>query len=407
MVLRASILVLLGALAGCGATLSPVPADAGADAAQADVSGDAGADTADADDAAVEDDVPVIPSGPDDPIGDATPNRWTWVPIEGARCLNNTPTGIGVNVAPNAEGVVMFLMGGGACFNPSTCAGAFHAEGFRESAFRLETAALSAVGPLSRTDANNPFRTWSYVYIGYCTGDVHAGDNPEGVVIDGVRYVFTGHRNVRLALRRLVPTFRGVRRVLVTGVSAGGFGAAFNYDQIATAFGPQVDVSLVDDSGPPLEDDRLAPCLQQTWRTLWNLDATLPADCADCRGQANGGGIVRLVDYLARKYPTRRLGIVSSMGDDTIRNYFSWGRGGDCNRRAPMTRDDFRDGLLAIRRRVQGTNFRSYFIESNNHTWILFPDWNTTRVGGTSLRDWVSGIAMGEGEVMNLGPGAP
>jgi hypothetical protein len=221
------------------------------------------------------------------------------------------------------------------------------------------------------------------------------------------RYVFTGHRNVRLALRRLVPTFRNVRRVHVTGISAGGFGAAYNYDQIATAFGPSVDVSLLDDSGPPLEDDQLAPCLQRTWRTLWNLDATLPADCAECRGQPDGGGLVRLMDFLARKYPNRRLGLVSSMGDDTIRNYFSWGRGGDCTRRVPMTPNDFRAGLLAVRRRVQGSGFRSYFIESNNHTWILFPDWHTTRVGGVALSTWANAIATGEGEAAELGPGAP
>jgi hypothetical protein len=395
------------ALGACGGvtTTSPPPDAATADTpavvdVAADVPVDAPADVEEGEDAGP-------PPGPDDPVRDARPNRWTWVPIEGARCLNDTPTGIGVNIAPNAEGLVIFMMGGGACFNDQTCASAFHAEGFRESGFRVETAGLSAQGPMSRTDPRNPFRNWSYAYIGYCTGDVHAGDNPQGAVIEGTRYVFTGHRNVRLALRRLVPTFRNVRRVHVTGISAGGFGAAYNYDQIATAFGPTVDVSLLDDSGPPLEDDQLAPCLQRTWRTLWNLDATLPADCAECRGQPDGGGLVRLMDFLARKYPNRRLGLVSSMGDDTIRNYFSWGRGGDCTRRVPMTPSDFRAGLLAVRRRVQGTGFRSYFIESNNHTWILFPDWHSTRVGGVALSAWANAIATGEGEAAELGPGAP
>lgn len=398
----ASLAFVLGAC-GDATPLAPATTDAGADVVTADaVAADAPADAV-TEDAVTED----VPNGPDDPIANAELNRWTWVPIEGSRCLNGSPTGVGVNIAPNADGVVFFFMGGGACFNAQTCVDAFHANGFGESAFNVESRVVGAVGPLSRTDPTNPFRTWSYVYVGYCTGDVHAGDNNQGVEIDGQRLFFTGHRNVRLALRRLVPTFRSARRVLLTGVSAGGFGAAYNYDQIATAFGPSVDVSLVDDSGPPLDDTRLAPCLQQTWRTLWNLDATLPADCAACRAQTDGGGLVNMVDFLARKYPTRRLGLVSSTGDDTIRNYYAWGRGGDCNRRVPMSPTEFRTGLLALRERTAGSRFRTYFIESNNHTWILFPGWNTTRVAGVQLNDWVNAIATGEGAATDLGPAPP
>ncbi|TAK18549.1 MAG: hypothetical protein EPO40_36695 [Myxococcaceae bacterium] len=350
-------------------------------------------------------DVPTPPAGPDDPIVGAEPRRWTWVPIEGMRCIDGSPTGIGVNVAPGAEGLVIFLMGGGACFNEETCASVFHADGFDEGAFRAETRAFSASGPVSRIDASNPFRNWSFAYVGYCTGDAHAGDNPEGVVIGGRRRVFVGHRNVRLALRRLLPTFRGVGHVLVTGVSAGGFGAAYHYDGIAQAFGPATDVSLLNDSGPPLNDDVLAPCLQRTWRTLWNLDATFPADCTECRAQADGGGISRLADFLARKYPTRRLGIVSAMGDGVPRDFFSWGHGGDCAQRGDITADELGRDLLATRQRLAGTGFRSYLVASQSHTWLL--RWNSTRVGGLPLSQWAGAIGTGVGPLVDVGPGAP
>ena len=39
---------------------------------------------------------------------------------------------------------------------------------------------------------------------------------------------------------------------------------------------------LIDDSGPPMDDQYLAPCLQAHWRGLWGLDGNFPADCADC-----------------------------------------------------------------------------------------------------------------------------
>ncbi len=52
-------------------------------------------------------------------------------------------------------------------------------------------------------------------------------------------------------------------KVLLTGISAGGFGAAANYPQVARAFAP-VPVYDLDDSGPPgAEDPYLPKCLQQ------------------------------------------------------------------------------------------------------------------------------------------------
>lgn len=395
---RVPLTLLASLLVACGG-VDPDAPDASADAPATD------APAADAPEADGPDDASTDVA-PADPVAAATPGAWTWVPIEGSRCMDGSPTGVGLNTAPGSDGLVIFFMGGGACFNADTCEGALHPDGFGEGRFRSEITVLGAGGPLSRREGENPLRDWNYLYVGYCTGDVHAGDNAGPVRVGGRDYVFTGHRNVGLALRRLVPHLGHIRRVLATGVSAGGFGAAFNYDQIATAFGPAVDVSLVDDSGPPLTDDLLAPCLQRTWRTLWNLDATLPADCAACRAQADGGGISHLLDHLARKYPTRRLGLVSSMGDSTIRRFFSWGRDGDCTRRGEFPASAYRDGLMALRQRSVGTNLRTYYLDGTGHTWLLFPGWNETRVGGTVLSRWFADIATG-GAVADVGPGAP
>ena len=398
--MRSLVTLLAPLLVACGG-VDPAAPDASTSDAPAT---DAPSTDAPATDAPEPDDVPDVP--PADPVAAATPGAWTWVPIDGARCMNGSPTGVAINTAPESDGLLIFFMGGGACFNADTCDGAFHRDGFGENNFRSELTILGAAGPLSRREEDNPFRTWNLLYVGYCSGDVHAGDNPAPVTIGDRAYTFTGYRNVTLALRRLVPHLGRVRRVLVTGVSAGGFGAAFNYDQIATAFGPSVDVSLVDDSGPPLTDDLLPPCLQRTWRSLWNLDATLPPDCAACRGQPDGGGISNLLDHLIHKYPTRRLSLISSTGDGTIRGFFSWGRGGDCSRRGDFPAADYRDGLLALRRRVAGTSFRTYFVDGTDHTWLFIPGWHDTRVGGPELSRWVGDIATG-GDARDVGPGAP
>ena len=409
--LRVASLLVAATLFALGCSDAAAPSDASTDVF-VDAAGDAARVTDGAGDAASDapsdapPEDPVDAGPPADPVAAATPGEWTWVPIDGARCMDGSPTGVGINTSPGADGLVIFFMGGGACFNASTCAGALHATGFGPSLFRVEISALGAAGPVSRTSKGNPLRSWNFMYVGYCTGDVHAGDNEAGATIDGHHYVFTGHHNVALALQRLVPHLRGIRHVLVTGLSAGGFGAAYNYDQIATAFGPDVDTSLVDDSGPPMPDDALPPCLQQQWRTLWNLDATLPADCTACRSQSNGGGIVALLDFILHKYPTRRFGLVSATRDGTIRDFFAWGRSGDCAVHGDFPAAAFNDALLSLRTREAGTALRTYFVDSSSHTWLFLPDWNVTAVGGTTLSSWVDAIATG-GTANDVGPGAP
>ena len=89
------------------------------------------------------------------------------------------------------------------------------------------------------------------MYVPYCTGDVHAG-NRKDATVSGVtgKQQFVGYVNVANDLKRIVPSFPGLTKVLLTGVSAGGFGAASNYVQMAKAFG-SVPVYELDDSGPP------------------------------------------------------------------------------------------------------------------------------------------------------------
>ena len=117
-------------------------------------------------------------------------------------------------------------------------------------------------GVFDRTDAKNPMADWNFVYVPFCTGDVHAGDKTNATVsgVTGPQQ-FVGYVNMTRYLARIVPTFPGLTKVLLTGVSAGGFGAAANYPQTARAFG-SVPVYDLDDSGPPMEDPYAAKCLQ-------------------------------------------------------------------------------------------------------------------------------------------------
>ena len=331
----------------------------------------------------------------------AAPDSWTWVDVPEAKCRDGSSTGIGVRMHPGATQLAIYLEGGGACFHDASCAINDVLASWSETDFDAWVTATGSAGIFDPTRDDNPLRGWNMVYVPYCTGDVHAGA-AEHVDVPGDAapkdQMFVGYTNIGWYLRRLVPTFAGASHVLVTGTSAGGFGAALNYDRFAEGF-CGARVTLVDDSGPPMADDYLAPCLQQRWRDLWNLDSTLPADCAACRG-ADGGGLVHYVDYLSQKYPKQQLGLISSNQDSIISLFFGYGENscaGLTGPSAPMAGATFEAGLEDLRDHYfSKPNLGSYIVPSISHTWTTALTFYTTTVDDTPLPTWMNQIVNEE-----------
>jgi Pectinacetylesterase len=323
------------------------------------------------------------------PTFGTTPHQWVYVPVEGTKCLNGSATGIGVNLGTSGD-LVIYMEGGGACFNSSTCGHVAHPTGWNASNFDSEIGIYN-VGLFDRIDDSNPLRDATFVFIPYCTGDVHAGSNPMGM---GDRQ-FVGYANVGFDLDLIVPQSQPVKRVVLSGSSAGGFGAILNYDRTQKVFG-DTPVLLLDDSGPPLGDMYLTPCLQQLFRTTWNIDPALPADCTECR-EPGGGGLTNVLGYLAGTYPDRRFGLVTSNRDGVVRSFFGYGYP-DCVAGAignPMPEDAYAAGITELREQTLAshTNFRVYTKDSGQHVWLLFePGKVTPRSDGTGehLSDWLS-----------------
>ncbi|HTM19647.1 MAG TPA: pectin acetylesterase-family hydrolase [Kofleriaceae bacterium] len=328
------------------------------------------------------------------PGGDARtigePGTWTFVPVEGSACMDDSPTGIGINLGTTGK-LVIYMEGGGACFNNFTCSGVAHPDGFNGADLDSVATEYGDRGLFNRADPDNPFRDWSYVFLPYCTGDIFAGSNPDG--FGGRNQV--GYQNVGAWLDVLVPAFSDVTQVVLTGSSAGGFGALYNFDRVQTAFGA-TEVTLLDDSGPPMGDAYLAPCLQTQVRTLWNLDATLPADCVNCVDEL-GGGLVNSATYLADKYPDRRFGLISSTTDGVIRLFFGWGYPDCASPSGNLPAALFTEGLANLRDEVLAgkDNFKVYSIDSGQHVWLLGTTMGATLSAGTSLARWVTDLVDG------------
>jgi hypothetical protein len=261
--------------------------------------------------------VPALPFAiePGEPI-EAPDHAWTFVPFEDARCANGTSTGLAIKTAPNPRSLLIFLQGGGACWDDATCLTLDAAVHLHDTV--SESVVLSELNQLAglfdQQSPLNPFMDYAFVYIPYCTGDLHAGT--QSATYQGntgpVTLQHVGARNVEAYLARLVPTFAGVERVVLTGISAGGFGATLNWWRVQNAF-DRARVDLWDDAGLLVDanDTRWAD-MQAQW------GAVLPPGCVACAEGLSGFPPF----YAQHLTAPRRYALSGFLGDAVISSYF-------------------------------------------------------------------------------------
>ena len=296
------------------------------------------------------------------------PDTWVWAEIEGMICRDGSGTGIGIRMQENEKNLVIFLEGGGACYNPTTCGGP---SSFVQADFEDKMRNLGRTGIFDDKNVENPVQDWNIIYVPYCTGDLHAG-TVENVTVPGVNGLsqFVGHRNMEKILALAGPRFLDADKVLLTGVSAGGLGTLFNFEQVANTF-PDAEISLVDDSGPLLADDAvMTPCYQQLFRDLWGLDSILPPACTGCFGPA-GDGLAEYMPFLSATYPDANFGLLSFQKDIVVRVYYSDGLN-NCLGIEDIGGDLFQSGLLDLRDNtlIPTGKWSTFFPKGAYHTFL-------------------------------------
>jgi hypothetical protein len=266
---------------------------------------------------------------------------WRWVPFEDAFCTDALPgdlgryrfgrstTGLAIDWGPPASrDLVIFLQGGGACWDFFTCGGA--------APLLDKTASAGPFGPaefvrdvhdrfpgswLRRANLPPAVRDATVVFVPYCTGDVHGGDRTtryEALLpgLPSVTWHHVGRANLLAFLRRLGDTFPDVRKLVVAGASGGGFGTLASYVEIRGRW-PGARAYLVDDSGPPLVGDAIPSSTRSGWYASWNLGASLDPFCPECRSDLSAA-----LREIVRRHPDDRVALVSHLHDEVIRGFF-------------------------------------------------------------------------------------
>ena len=316
----------------------------------------------------------VIPTPPLGAAIDAPKNTWTWIDFPDSVCDDGTPTGIGVSLT-DSKNVLVFLNGGGACWDYTTCVilnTSTHGPFGKAEFDGLNVA--QANGSVLGRDAGNPFKDWNLVYVPYCTGDVHGGDNVATYMSGGNTRTIPhkGHANVVSYLKRLGATFSNPDKVVWSGSSAGGFGSAVNYDT-ARQYWPRTKMYLLDDSGPPLLGDDIRSNLKDAWFAAWGFDKWIGDLCNTCKDDLSA-----FIPILVKKYPNDRFALLSSEQDQTIRGFYL------------MSGTQFQTALysMATQRLDVTTTFHYFFTSGQNHTMLGAIGTHTT--AGVNLKNWIT-----------------
>jgi hypothetical protein len=234
-----------------------------------------------------------------------------------------------------------------------------------EAVVRSEASMLS--GLFDHGNAANPFANYAYVYMSYCTGDLHIGTQTKSYAgPNGSETIYHyGGRNVAAYLARIVATFPNVARVVVSGISAGGFGATLNWWRYQGAF-PRARVDILDDAGLIVDPagDRW-PIMVQAW------GIALPPGCAACAERMSAF----LPFYGERLVAPRRYALTGFLGDAVIGSYFG------------LTSAQIEAQLLGLRAGAAG-NQKTFFLAGTQHS-IIGEGALTTASDGSSFLPWL------------------
>jgi len=275
--------------------------------------------------------------------------------------------------------LLIFLRGGGNC-SSAYCFVVFP-DGER---------GMPALGVLDPARPGNPLAAWNTVYLPYCDGGLHVSDRDSDSDGDGrIDRYQRGLRNLSAALDVAAATFPSPSRIVLAGVSAGGFGASFALPLVRKLY-PEVPIDVINDSGIGLfgQND---PQVTKAVFDEWNAGAFFPASCATCIG-ADG----HLTDYHKWQLgqdPDVRLGMLSFRQDSNFR-LFGFGSAAAFEQALVAELSDLE--------RAYPERMHSFLANGAAHTFLLdgigIENALQVTAGGVSAIDWVAGMLGGSAD---------
>lgn len=298
--------------------------------------------------------------------------------------------------------LVVFFDGGGACWDNLTCS--LPATGDDSDLPALFTPSIgpsddpSGYDGIARLDsAANPVKDWNMVFIPYCTGDVHLGSttrqysnvaNPELPWKATFEIEHRGFDNFMVVLDWIRHNFPAPEKILVTGSSAGGYGAAGNFPWIAWTY-PAAQIYVVTDASQgatPLSFDGANP-----GRGSWNPSLPPWIFGTEVTNVRSADILLRAAQY----YPNVRVGQFTTNYDSVQISFYALmelinGAGGSC--RNPVL-DWNRQMLSSLGTYARSAdNYRYFLARGRHHTIMGAEEFYSEGSDGIAFADWLASM---------------
>lgn len=314
-----------------------------------------------------------------------------------------------------SKNLVVYFEGGGACWDNLTCT--FPIAGlpaqvpqFFVPAIAPGTDPATYDGIFRAGDVTNPVQDWNFVYIPYCTGDLHAGSATRTYTSVGhpvlplppgtpMTIEHRGFDNFMVVMDWVRKNFDTPKNVLVAGSSAGGYGASINFPWVAKAY-PKAHLYVLADASQGVTTANW----DQYGRSAWNLQ--LPAFAFGPNGnQLPSKDLLRAA---AAKNPKIKVAQFTTQADAVQIGFYGlmkqfYGPGGAC----PNAAVDWNQQMLGTLQSYASDvdNFRSYLASGQYHTNLRSPQFYSEASTGVAYSHWVGSMLANRGGARGFGGG--
>jgi hypothetical protein len=290
-------------------------------------------------------------------------------------------------VRPGAsDKVVVEFSGGGACWNDATCPLAAAASVFTETVetpdYVGDEAKAKGINDHSRAD--NPVKDWTHVFIGYCTGDIHTGNNTRTYTDPNSKEQVTinhkGAANARAVLSWVFKNFQDPQQVLVTGCSAGGYGATFWAPHVKRRY-KQSKIYHFSDAAAGVVSPSFFAEINESWKPQGVYPSYIPG--SDPSVKANLSSFYNAVGAF---FPDMPMAQYNTLKDGTQALYFNFVTGQDAGAWSKLMLGE----MDAIR--ASSKNFSSYVAPGDTHCAIPNDGFYKAAAGDKTLAAWLGEI---------------
>lgn len=288
--------------------------------------------------------------------------------------------------------VLIDFEGGGACWNAGTCS-VGKGQVFKDSIDNIRKMmtgnSIYNKGIYNHDKDENPFKDWHHVFIPYCTGDIHWGNNymeyknKDGSIAAKIHH--KGAVNVRAVLKWVFDNYKKPEQVFMTGCSAGAYGSIAWSPFVARQYKDTSKVMQMGDCGAGIVTKNFLKDSFPQWKADQALPEFIPG-LNPSNVDITTKNFAYLYKTIANHYSNLFFSQYNTIKDENQTFYFNLMGGGKAD-------DWSREMMKSMKDILDNTkNFRAYVAPGEKHCIVPFDKFYTVKAGDVLLTDWIKGV---------------